>query len=94
VPIELEKTLSSLETNWYSILDPSALPSEHYEPGYVRDPIHGHIKLTPPDFFILDMPPFQRLRAVLSLALWIGFTLELTTADSSILSELHTSQKE
>jgi HD superfamily phosphohydrolase len=44
------------------------LSKEEYEPGHVRDPVHGHIRLTQPDFFILDIPPFQRLRAVSQLS--------------------------
>jgi HD superfamily phosphohydrolase len=68
MPIDLEGAVSTLENQWYEILDPSRLSKVQYEPGYIRDPIHGHIKLTQSDFFILDIPPFQRLRAVSQLS--------------------------
>jgi len=42
MPIDLGRTVSDLETEWYSILDPSRLSKEGYETGRVRDPIHGH----------------------------------------------------
>jgi HD superfamily phosphohydrolase len=68
VPIELERAVADLEKEWYAILDPSQLSKDEYATGHVRDPIHGHIRLTQPDFFILDIPPFQRLRAVSQLS--------------------------
>jgi HD superfamily phosphohydrolase len=68
MPIDFKHVVSRLEKEWYSILDPSKLSKEEYERGHVRDPIHGHIELAPPDFFILDIPPFQRLRAVSQLS--------------------------
>jgi len=57
-----------MEQSWREALDPRSVAKKDFEAGYVRDPIHGHVKLAPEDFFIIDIPPFQRLRSVSQLS--------------------------
>ena len=60
------KALEKVQDEWYDILDPST--AQWTESGYIRDPIHGHMKLEPFDFFVLNLPPMQRLRAISQLS--------------------------
>jgi HD superfamily phosphohydrolase len=64
--LDLTKVLESLEEEWYEALDPRT--SKPTKGGFIRDPIHGHIGLDPIDFFVIDLPPLQRLRGILQLS--------------------------
>src|SRR6266566_3749816 len=64
--MRFSKALENVQSEWYRISDPST--AQWTEPGYIRDPIHGHIKLEPFDFFVLNLPPMQRLRAIAQLS--------------------------
>lgn len=66
--MDIAETTRKKEQTWYEILDPTDLAKINFEPGYVRDPVHGHLRLIPEDFFVLDVPPFQRLRSVSQLS--------------------------
>ncbi len=58
-------SLNKLQDEWYETRDPASIDTKRR--GFVRDPIHGHIELDPFDFFVIDLPPMQRLRGVSQL---------------------------
>jgi HD superfamily phosphohydrolase len=64
--MQFSRALEKVQREWYHVLDPST--AQWTESGYIRDPIHGHIKLEPFDFFVLNLPPMQRLRAIAQLS--------------------------
>src|SRR6266571_7087955 len=64
--MKFSKELEKVQREWYCISDPST--AQWTDSGYIRDPIHGHIKLEPFDFFVLNLPPMQRLRAIAQLS--------------------------
>ena len=64
--MDLSQELARAEEDWRSDFPPDSVKLP--EPGFVRDPVLGHIRLDPVDFLVLDSPPFQRLRGIAQLS--------------------------
>src|SRR5713226_8705188 len=65
--MDLSQELAKAESEWRRHYAPDSVKLRQ-EPGFVRDPVLGHIKLDPVDFLIIDSPPFQRLRGIAQLS--------------------------
>jgi HD superfamily phosphohydrolase len=60
------KALEDLEKQWRQILPPEDVRFE--DQGYIRDPVHGHLRLDSFDFALLDLPFLQRMRHIAQLS--------------------------
>lgn len=64
--MQFREIIDRAEREWRDIYDPSSVQDS--DSGFIRDPVHGHIRLEPWDFLILDCPPIQRLRGIEQLS--------------------------
>lgn len=61
-----DDAIQALEKQWRQILPPEDVRFD--DQGFIRDPVHGHLRLDGFDFALLDLPFLQRMRRVAQLS--------------------------